>query len=107
MNLAGFSNVLEGSSDRYPEVSEKDIQDLNPEYILLSSEPFPFKESHKTEMEALFPQSQVLLVDGEMFSWSPTFVCARPPVLIASALIHGAADGDPSVMYTRFPKATG
>lgn len=69
MKLAGFSNALNSSDNRYPKVSEELIRSINPEYILLSSEPFPFKEKHQKEIQELFPGSKVLLVDGEMFSW--------------------------------------
>lgn len=68
MKLAGFSNAAMVMM-RYPVVTIKKIQKLNPEYILLSSEPFPFKEKHQQEYSKLFPGSTVLLVDGELFSW--------------------------------------
>ena len=32
-------------------------------------EPYPFKEKHQKEMEALLPGIPIILVDGEMFSW--------------------------------------
>jgi ABC-type Fe3+-hydroxamate transport system substrate-binding protein len=67
MKLAGFQNVIK--QDRYPEVSQAKIQELNPEFILLSSEPFPFKEEHQKSFQSQFPESRVLLVDGEIFSW--------------------------------------
>ncbi|RAV97668.1 ABC transporter substrate-binding protein [Pseudochryseolinea flava] len=54
---------------RYPEISEEYIQAMNPDYILLSSEPFPFKEKHVDMLQQLLPQSKIILVDGEMFSW--------------------------------------
>ena len=37
--------------------------------MLLSSEPFPFKEKHIAEVKAALPNADVQLVDGEMFSW--------------------------------------
>ncbi|MGV3630231.1 MAG: ABC transporter substrate-binding protein [Bacteroidota bacterium] len=40
-----------------------------PDYIFLSSEPFPFKESHKQEIQQQFPNSHIVFVDGEIFSW--------------------------------------
>jgi ABC-type Fe3+-hydroxamate transport system substrate-binding protein len=64
----GWTNVLAGET-RYPEVSAEDLRDLNPELVLLSSEPFPFKEKHIAEVKAVLPNAEVLLVDGEMFSW--------------------------------------
>jgi ABC-type Fe3+-hydroxamate transport system substrate-binding protein len=64
----GLKNCLE-NSHRYPELADSDIQSLAPEYIFLSSEPYPFKDRHKAELEALCPAAKVVLVDGEMFSW--------------------------------------
>ena len=37
--------------------------------ILLSSEPFPFREKHRKAIALQFPGVVVHLVDGEMFSW--------------------------------------
>jgi ABC-type Fe3+-hydroxamate transport system substrate-binding protein len=67
MKNAGFENVF-AALDRYPEINLKDIP-LDTEFILLSSEPYPFKEKHKAEFAAINPQLKVELVDGEMFSW--------------------------------------
>ena len=41
----------------------------SPDFLLLSSEPFPFKQKHIDEFAAQLPQTHVQLVDGEMFSW--------------------------------------
>lgn len=68
LKLSGFVNVLQ-EEDRYPELSRERIQALNPEVILLSSEPFPFKDKHIAELSVLCPNADVRLVDGEMFSW--------------------------------------
>ncbi|GGZ40845.1 iron ABC transporter [Echinicola pacifica] len=65
--FAGFENVVVKS--RYPELSENDLAGLDPEYILLSSEPFPFGEKHLATFKEKYPESKILLVDGEMFSW--------------------------------------
>lgn len=84
----GFDNVItpewlaqrqfpsEGAS-RYPELHASDILALNPETILLSSEPFPFREKHmdplRERLADLDPtwaaRVGVQLVDGELFSW--------------------------------------
>lgn len=37
--------------------------------ILLSSEPYPFREQHIREVKEILPRARVELVDGEMFSW--------------------------------------
>lgn len=68
LNKIGWQNVLKDYS-RYPELTTEQIQSLKPDYILLSSEPYPFKEAHIKELKLICPQAQVLLVDGEMFSW--------------------------------------
>jgi ABC-type Fe3+-hydroxamate transport system substrate-binding protein len=54
---------------RYPELSDDDIVQINPELVLLSSEPYPFKEKHLEHFRKLLPKTQVTLVNGEMFSW--------------------------------------
>jgi len=71
MQFAGFQNSL-GNEDRfsrYPELSEQLIEDLKPEVILLSSEPFPFTNKHLANFQLRFPDKKIYLVDGEMFSW--------------------------------------
>lgn len=67
MQRCGFENVL--SELRYPELTDDEIVQLNPELILLSSEPYPFKEKHIKELQNLLPNGTIKLVDGEMFSW--------------------------------------
>lgn len=68
LHYCGFENVF-SHKNRYPEISEQDIKDANPELILLSSEPFPFKEKHVEYFKSLLPNAKVILVDGELFSW--------------------------------------
>ena len=62
-----FKNVIE--ENRYPSIAPELIRQLAPDIIFLPSEPFPFKEKHREEFRKLSPQSEVMLVDGEMFSW--------------------------------------
>ena len=69
LSRIGFENILLETNSRYPEKSIEQLQKLNPNFIFLSSEPFPFKIKHKLQFESLFPDSKVVLVDGEMFSW--------------------------------------
>jgi ABC-type Fe3+-hydroxamate transport system substrate-binding protein len=52
---------------RYPEVDLADFSDVD--RVLLSSEPFHFKERHVAEVEELVPGAVVSLIDGEMTSW--------------------------------------
>lgn len=65
----GWDNVLEDDFKRYPVLEIPDIIAAEPQYIFLSSEPYPFKEKHITELKELLPNTTILLVDGELFSW--------------------------------------
>ena len=76
LKLAGFENTINGS--RYPMLLNSEIQQLNPEFILLSSEPFPFNSEHQRIFQSLFPESKVILVDGEMFSWYGSRLAKAP-----------------------------
>ena len=64
----GVQNVLQANS-RYPELSLDEIKLLNPDIVFLSSEPYPFKEEHIKDLQNELPNSKVILVDGELFSW--------------------------------------
>lgn len=64
---AGFNNCM--LQARYPILSDIELQNMKPELILLSSEPFPFKQKHIDALSRLCPNAQIRLVDGELFSW--------------------------------------
>lgn len=63
---AGFENCV--TTSRYPEITLQEIEKLAPEFIFLSSEPFPFEEKHFVEFNHL-KNCKLKIVDGEMFSW--------------------------------------
>lgn len=67
MQRAGLTNVV--SSPRYPVTSIDAVRELSPQLLLLSSEPFPFRQKHLSQFHAALPETEVMLVDGEMFSW--------------------------------------
>ncbi|MCB0754767.1 MAG: ABC transporter substrate-binding protein [Flavobacteriales bacterium] len=75
----GFENVV--SETRYPELTEQQIIGLNPKVILLSSEPFPFKEKHIVELQQLLPNAEIKLVNGETFSWYGSRLTHAKPYL--------------------------
>ena len=68
MRLWGLRNVCE-QAERYPVLEPERLAEIRPELIMLSSEPFPFKDKHQAEMEEYCPDSKVVLVDGQWFSW--------------------------------------
>lgn len=62
--IDGFSTHSTPSSvNRHPSSLK------NCELLLLSSEPYPFKQKHLEELQTLLPLVKIMLVDGEMFSW--------------------------------------
>ena len=63
-----LNNVF-GHKERYPKITLEKLAERNPELVLLSSEPYPFKEKHLAQVEEACPNARVLLVDGEWFSW--------------------------------------
>jgi len=67
ITLCGFTNVFD--SGRYPEIDEAMLLDVNPDVVMLSSEPYPFGAKHMEGIQAILPDAKIILVDGEMFSW--------------------------------------
>ena len=68
LETAGFENIF-ANEKRYPEVSIEQLRNMKPELLLLSSEPFPFKQKHVDELQLQLPGTKIMLADGEMFSW--------------------------------------
>jgi ABC-type hemin transport system substrate-binding protein len=64
----GFRNVLAGQP-RYPVLAQEALFSLQPDVVLLSSEPFPFRPRHAERFRNIFPSARILPVDGELFSW--------------------------------------
>ena len=69
LELNQWDNCFKDKLNRYPEITEEELVDSNPEMVFLSSEPFPFKDKHIDRFKQLLPESRVVLVNGEYFSW--------------------------------------
>jgi len=65
----GWQPVTPGGDVRYPEVSLDDLAGLRPDVVLLPSEPYPFGERHRPEVEQGVPDAAVALVDGRDLFW--------------------------------------
>lgn len=65
----GFTNVCANHPSRYPEISEAEMREFAPDFVFLSSEPYPFKAAHIAWFQEHLPNSRIMLVDGEAFSW--------------------------------------
>lgn len=57
------------SLSRYPELPPEELAELRPDFVLLSSEPYPFRYKHRMIFEGIVPAERILLTDGEYFSW--------------------------------------
>jgi ABC-type Fe3+-hydroxamate transport system substrate-binding protein len=68
MKCCGLNNIFE-NINRYPETTIEDLLMKNCKLLLLASEPYPFKEKHIAELQNSLPNTKIILVDGEMFSW--------------------------------------
>jgi ABC-type hemin transport system substrate-binding protein len=66
LEAVGFINVLAGDQATYPTVSLDAVAALRPDVVLAPSEPYPFSERHRGELEAVAP---VLLVEGKDVFW--------------------------------------
>jgi len=69
LELNKFDNIYK-DRERYPEVEIKKTPLVgDPDLVLLSSEPYPFKKEHAFELRRYACHSKTVFVDGEMFSW--------------------------------------
>jgi ABC-type Fe3+-hydroxamate transport system substrate-binding protein len=64
----GFNNLF-SDKKRYPIVEIEELKNSNCRLLILSSEPYPFKQPHIDELQQHLPNTKIILADGEMFSW--------------------------------------
>ncbi len=63
---AGFKPI---GPERWPQLSEEALAALNPDVILLPTEPFRFSKRHAAELERRFPLAKIHIVDGQAMTW--------------------------------------
>ncbi|MCS7154461.1 MAG: helical backbone metal receptor [Bacteroidetes bacterium] len=68
LEAAGLENACADQS-RYPVLEAEAIRELRPDYVLLPSEPYRFKPEHEAELRTLLPETPIVRVNGELFSW--------------------------------------
>ncbi len=68
LQKCGLNNIFK-TKNRYPSIDINQLSIANCQLLLLSSEPYPFKQKHIDELQVQLPHTKILLVDGEMFSW--------------------------------------
>jgi ABC-type Fe3+-hydroxamate transport system substrate-binding protein len=91
LEAAGFENIFKNKT-RYPETTVEELNNSNCKLLLLSSEPFPFKQKHMEEIKAQGFKGQILLVDGEMFSWYGSRLLKTPEYFqkLSNQIIHNS-----------------
>lgn len=67
LKLNNFQNAFK--NPRYPEIQVNELKQCDVDLILLSSEPYPFNQSHEVEIGKFTSNVQFIQVDGECFSW--------------------------------------
>ena len=76
LKLNKFENIYDNNpkyESRYPEIIIQKMRiQGDPDYVLLSSEPFPFTDEHAFEIGRFTHHATTIFVDGEMFSWYGT-----------------------------------
>ena len=68
LSRCSFENVFADYA-RYPQITLEMLTIAQPDYVFLSSEPFPFSEKHMAEFKDICLEATIKIVDGEMFSW--------------------------------------
>lgn len=81
LQAGGWRNAV--IENRYPEVPVSVIRDMDPDVVFLSSEPYPFRERHVSEIREICPRATVMLVDGELFSWYGSRLRRTPEYLLS------------------------
>ena len=74
LTAGGLANAFADHDERYPNLETDDLIALDPDRVLLSSEPFPFADKHRDELIAAtgWDADRFVYVDGERLSWHGT-----------------------------------
>jgi ABC-type Fe3+-hydroxamate transport system substrate-binding protein len=66
LRAAGIGNVCAAAPETYPTLTLDEAAALGPDVVLAPTEPYPFKERHRAELERVAP---VVFVDGQDLFW--------------------------------------
>jgi ABC-type Fe3+-hydroxamate transport system substrate-binding protein len=84
---------VQGRDTRYPRLTLEEVEAVQPDMILLPSEPFQFTEAHIPIFAALNTPAQnngIILVDGSLLTWHGTRLAYAmdrlPPLLCPASL---------------------
>jgi ABC-type Fe3+-hydroxamate transport system substrate-binding protein len=82
LRYSGYRNIFAGA-DRYPTVDLGALGAVDNLHILLSSEPYPFRQRHLEEIKETLPNATIRLVDGEFFSWYGSRLLEAPAYFLS------------------------
>lgn len=54
----------------YPRLTDAELQALDPDVVLLPTDPFPWKPKHAKDVQALLPRAQVRILEGRAITWA-------------------------------------
>ena len=93
LRLAGGENAFADRPKRYPVVEAEDLAAAGLHAVLLSTEPFPFREEHIDQVSRLTGLAPEIfhVVDGEMLSWHGS---RTPAGIEYAAEVLGRVRGD-------------
>lgn len=80
MQHCGLQNAF-AAANRYPKIDIAAIAAAACNLIILSTEPYPFKEKHIAELQQHLPGVKIILANGEMFSWYGSRMLQMPQYL--------------------------
>jgi ABC-type hemin transport system substrate-binding protein len=69
LELLGIENVFAGAGERYPATTLEEIAARRANLVVLPDEPYPFKDRHVAQVEAIVSGADVRLVDGRDLFW--------------------------------------
>ncbi len=63
---AGFTPI---GPQRWAKLEEAELRAMDPELVLLPTEPYKFNRTHVNELRKRFPEARIELVDGQAMTW--------------------------------------
>ncbi len=66
LRLGGLTPI---GPDRYPTLTDGELEALAPHIILLPTEPYRFNRRHQADLQKRFPAAAVHLLDGQALTW--------------------------------------
>jgi hypothetical protein len=68
-DLVRQSGMTPIGPERYPTLTDPELDALDPQVLLLPDEPYRFTARHQAELQRRFPRCQVRRLDGRFLTW--------------------------------------